>query len=105
MNPYFVGSLAHVVLLFSWMHFDGTISIGNILTSIGIIGAILVAFNRFTVKQAEHNLTTTNAINNLSSITDGMQKAVTLQNGRIAKLEISSAVAAEVERRISHANP
>ena len=86
------------------MHWDGTISVGNVLTFIGIIGAILLAFNRFTLKQERHSIETTAAVNNLAAITDNLQKAVSVQNGRLAKVEITLAVNEEVEKRmaISH---
>lgn len=83
------------------MHWDGTISVGNLLTiAVGLAG-VLMAFWRFTVTQAKHTLESTAAINNLAAITDRLEKAVALQNGRVAKLEIAKAVDEGIEARLA----
>lgn len=82
------------------MHWDGAVSIGNILSFIGIIGIILGALHRFTIRYERHSVGVTDAVNNLSSITDGLQKSVTIQNGRLAKVETAMAIHEEVERRM-----
>lgn len=83
------------------MHWDGTISVGNLLTIIVGLAGVLMAFWRFTVTQAKHTNETTLAINNLAMITDSLQKAVSVQNGRVAKLEIAKAVDEGIEARLA----
>lgn len=74
------------------MHWDGSISVGNILTFIGIVAAILLAFNRFTVRHETSIASMTTALNNLSHITDTLSGDVKIQNGRLAKVETTLAV-------------
>lgn len=83
------------------MHWDGTISVGNLLTIIVGLAGVLMAFWRFTVAQAKHTNETTLAVNNLAMITDRLEQAVALQNGRVAKLEIAKAVNEQVETRLA----
>jgi hypothetical protein len=82
------------------MHWDGAISIGNILTLVAMLTAMAVGFTQFVKRHSEAVMTLTTALNNLSHITDGLEKAVQIQNGRLAKVEMQIAVDQEVERRM-----
>ena len=83
------------------MHWDGSVSVGNILTFLGMVAFILGAANRFAGQQKEQHLAMTNAVNNLSAITDSLQKAVQTQNGRLAKVETRLEVEDQVSRRLA----
>jgi hypothetical protein len=83
------------------MHWDGAISIGNVLTFLGMLGAMLWGFNQFTSQHTKAIAEITNAINNLSVITDRLDKQVQIQNGRLVKVETVQAVQMEVERRMA----
>ena len=82
------------------MHWDGSVSVGNILTFLGMVAFILGAANRFAGQQKEQHLAVTNAVNNLSAITDNLQKAVAVQNGRLVSVETRIKVEDEVARRL-----
>jgi hypothetical protein len=82
------------------MRWDGAVSAGNVLTFLGMVGFILGALYRYGVNQTKAMTTVTDAVNNLSAITDGLQKSVAVQNGRLAKVETALAINEEVERRM-----
>jgi hypothetical protein len=83
------------------MHWDGSISVGNILTFLGMVAFILGAANRFMGQQKEQHQAVTTAVNNLSAITSRLDSAVQTQNGRLAKVETELAIRKEVERRLA----
>lgn len=83
------------------MHWDGSISFGNILTLLGMLGAMFWGFGQFTSRHTDAIGKITNAINNLSAIMDRLDKQVAIQNGRLVKVETIVAVREEVDRRIA----
>lgn len=83
------------------MHWDGAVSIGNILTFIGMIAAMFFGFQRFIASHLRETTAITAAINNLSRITNDLQMSVQTQNGRLGKVETQLAVQDEVERRMA----
>lgn len=61
------------------MHWDTTISIGNVLSAGAIIVAIFMAFYKFVRDNKDASTKLTNATNNLAGITDGLSKSVERQ--------------------------
>ena len=82
------------------MHWDGSVSVGNILTFLGMVAFFLGAAHRFAAQQKEQHHTMTAALNNLSAITDNLQRAVATQNGRLVNVETRIKVEDEVARRL-----
>lgn len=89
------------------MHWDGSISMGNVLTFAGMLIALIVAFNKFVSGHKESSITLTNAVNNLSTITKSLQDAIEKQNTkidsqntRLSMVEKTIAVNDEVDRRM-----
>jgi hypothetical protein len=85
------------------MHWDATISIGNVLTALAMIAGMLLAFNRHSIaaiKLAASIEANSNATNNLAAITQKLQLAVEAQDSRLVSLETEQKIAAEVERRL-----
>ena len=78
------------------MHWDPSISVGNLLTIAAMVSSILIG----GYKIALHLERSSAAMNNLAAITERLQKAVELQDSRIMTLEKSDAVDAEVRRRM-----
>jgi hypothetical protein len=83
------------------MHWDSSVSIGNVLTFIGMVCLGLAAFLAFMRKHDR----AIQSIDNLSGITDGLQKTIAIQNGRLAKVETKVAIREEVERRMTLMEP
>ncbi len=83
------------------MHWDGTVTFGNILTIlttlIGLIaGGIRIAF---------HLQRSSDAMNNLAAITERLQHAVESQDSRIGNLETEQTIQKEVAKRMSGVGP
>lgn len=83
------------------MHWDGAVSIGNVLTFVGMMAALLWGFNQFTNRHSAAITQITDALNNMAHITDGLQKAVEKQNGRLARVETELLIRGEVEKRLA----
>lgn len=83
------------------MHWDSSVSLGNIVSLIALLGAMVVGFNVFVTRHNTAIALITAAINNLSAVTDRLEKAVQVQNGRLVKVETVLAVREEVDRRMS----
>ena len=84
------------------MHFDTTISLGNILTALAMLGTVAVAINRHnmtTLKLASSMEANSNATNNLAAITERLQRAVELQDSRLVHLETEQRISAEVAKQ------
>jgi hypothetical protein len=79
------------------MHWDGTVSLGSILTICTtlfglILGGVRIAF---------HLQKSSDAMNNLASITERLQKAVEKQDGRLYSLEAAHAVAVAIDKYVA----
>ena len=90
------------------MHWDGSISLGTVLSLMAIMVTMGFGFHKFLqhqkqeyAVQRESHAMMTAALNNLSTITDRLDKAVQTQNGRLLKVETTLAVREEVDRRMS----
>lgn len=90
------------------MHWDGSISMGNILTLVGMLIGLFITFNKFVSGHKEANISLTGAVNNLSAITKALQDAIKQQNDAIEKqstrlslVEKTIAVNDEVDRRMT----
>ena len=90
------------------MHWDGSVSVGSVLTLIAMLAAGLVGYAKFVHRHTQAiaeimsaDAASTAAINNLSAIVERLQTAVTVQNGRLAKVETAIAIAEGVEKRIA----
>lgn len=78
------------------MHWDATISIGNVLTALAMIAGTLLAFNRHSIAAIKLAA----SIEALAAITQKLQLAVEAQDSRLVSLETEQKIAAEVERRL-----
>jgi hypothetical protein len=78
------------------MHWDATISIGNVLTALAMIAGMLLAFNRHSIAAIKLAA----SIEALAAITQKLQLAVEAQDSRLVSLETEQKIAAEVERRL-----
>ncbi len=78
------------------MHWDGTITFGNILTILSVFiglvgGGVRIAF---------HLQKSSDAMNNLAAITERLQHAVEQQDSRIITLETEQIIQKEVKARM-----
>lgn len=78
------------------MHWDGTITFGNILTILTTIAGLIIG----GVKIAFHLERSSNAMNSLAEITERLQSAVEGQDSRIITLENERVIQTEVSKRI-----
>lgn len=83
------------------MHWDGTVSFGNILT----ILTTLVGLIAGGVRIAFHLQRSSDAMNNLASITERLQHAVENQDNRLHTLETEQIIQKEVSKRIGTLGP
>ena len=83
------------------MHWDGTVSFGNLLT----ILTTLIGLVAGGVRIAFHLQKSSDAINNLAAITERLQRAVEHQESRIVSLETEQTIQKEVAKRIAGVNP
>lgn len=83
------------------MHWDGSVSIGNVLTGATALAWILIALSRYASSHKVESATTAAAINNLAAITQDLRKEVQTQNGRLARVETTLAVREEVDKRMA----
>jgi hypothetical protein len=83
------------------MHWDGTVSFGNILT----ILTTLVGLIAGGVRIAFHLQRSSDAMNNLASITERLQHAVEHQDNRLHILETEQIIQKEVSKRIGTLGP
>ena len=83
------------------MHWDGSVSIGNVLTLIAMLCAMGIGYAKFIERHTSAITRITAALDNLSLTTGDLKEAVQVQNGRLVKVETALAVEAEVDRRMS----
>lgn len=83
------------------MHWDGTVSFGNILT----ILTTLVGLIAGGVRIAFHLQRSSDAMNNLASITERLQHAVESQDNRLHTLETEQIIQKEVSKRMGAVGP
>jgi len=83
------------------MHWDGTVSFGNILT----ILTTLVGLIAGGVRIAFHLQRSSDAMNNLASITERLQHAIENQDNRLHTLETEQIIQKEVSKRIGTLGP
>ena len=79
------------------MHWDGSVSLGSILTICTtlfglILGGVRIAF---------HLQKSSDAMNNLAAITERLQLAVEKQDSRLYTLETARAVAAAIDKYVA----
>ncbi len=82
------------------MHWDGTITFGNILTILSVFiglvgGGVRIAF---------HLQKSSDAMNNLAAITERLSQAVESQDSRIITLETEQKIQTEVKKRMDAAH-
>jgi hypothetical protein len=83
------------------MHWDGTISFGNVLT----ICTTLIGLMAGGWKIALHLQRSSDAMNNLAAITERLQHSVQEQDGRLRSLETEQEIQREVSKRVSAQTP
>ena len=83
------------------MHWDGTVSVGNVITILMTLGGLMLG----GFKIAVHLQRSSEAMNNLAAITERLQHAVEKQDSRIVTLETENVIRAEVEKRIGEHRP
>jgi adenylate kinase len=83
------------------MHWDGTISFGNVLT----ILTTLIGLMAGGLKIAFHLQRSSDAMNNLAVITERLQHAVENQDSRLLSLETEREIQREVTKRMHSPNP
>lgn len=81
------------------MHWDATFSIGNLLTIIATFAGLIVGGFRIAV----HLQRSSDAVNNLASITARMQKGFDEHDQRINAVENELAIQREVTKRVAMA--
>jgi hypothetical protein len=101
------------------MHWDNTLSIGNIISACMILAALLIAFSKFVASSDKKLTAITNSLkesamsqsaalalvsaatNNLAAITERLQVAVEKQDSRILTLETEQKIQKEVHKRLA----
>ena len=101
------------------MHWDNTLSIGNIISACMILAALLIAFSKFVASSDKKFTALTTALkesamsqsaalalvsaatNNLAAITERLQIAVEKQDSRILTLETEQIIRKEVGARLA----
>lgn len=83
------------------MHWDGTVSFGNLLTILTTIIGLIAG----GLKIAFHLQRSSDAMNNLAVITERLQHAVEMQDTRISGLETEQTIQKEVAKRMSSMGP
>ncbi len=83
------------------MHWDPTISFGNIITILGMLAGLLVGGWKIAI----HLQRSSDAMNNLAAITERLQQAVEQQDTRIGTLETEQTIQKEVAKRLSSVGP
>ena len=79
------------------MHWDGTLSLGNILTILATFGGLVGG----GVRIAFHLQKSSDAMNNLAAITERLQHAVEQQDSRLVTLETENKIEKEVAVRMN----
>lgn len=83
------------------MHWDGTITFGNLLTILTTLGGLVIG----GVRIAFHLQRSSDAMNNLAAITERMQHAVETQDSRLRNLETEHLIQKEVSKRMAMLGP
>jgi uncharacterized protein YlxW (UPF0749 family) len=83
------------------MHWDSSVSIGNVLTVLAFLAGIFVAFNKFVSSHNSAVMSITAAVNNLSAICDRLQHSVEAQNTRLTSVENRLEIETEVQKRLA----
>jgi hypothetical protein len=83
------------------VHWDPSVSVGTLVSLFTMLGAMLWGLSRVSNAHARESATQTAALNNLAALTEGLQKAVQVQNGRLAKVETKLEVQEGVQRALA----